>query len=504
VTSRARREWPGRSLGIDHFSGEFSRSITRLGLMQSARRWAEGEFGDADLGDKRRTRRLVQLATEVATRPAGTVTRACPSSASREAAFRLLENTAVRPEAVRAPSLQATAKRCVEHPTVVVAVDATALTLTDEQRNKGIGAIGPWDKGARGVHAMSALAIAPDGSALGLCSQGMWVRSTRSPHGTSHLANHPTEMGHWLDALVEARSVLAEGAPLCRPWFQLDRGGDCWQVLSLADRLDMLITVRAAHDRRVDEHHEKLWSAATAAPVIATRRIDVPARQPRVQKKYDGRRRIKVVTRRDEARRAKVEVRAVTVPLIVTLPRRSTFVAHFNAVLVTEAGGPPGDALEWMLLTTHPIRTRAQVLEVVRSYCLRWRVEEFHRVWKRGLCRVEDTQLRSRDAIFKWATLLATVATRAMRLTQLARTTPDVPATSELTKTELEALLALREPKGVKSGDIPTLAQAVRWIADLGGYTGPWNGPPGATVIGRGLHDVLIVARALETRAKKR
>jgi hypothetical protein len=205
----------------------------------------------------------------------------------------------------------------------------------------------------------------------------------------------------------------------------------------------------------------------------------------------------------NEARTAKVEVRAVTLPIIVTLPRRSTFVAYFNAVLVKEVGGPPADTLEWMLLTTHPIETRAQVLDVVRCYCLRWRIEEFHRVWKRGLCRVEDTQLRSRDAIFKWATLLATVATRAMRLTQLARTTPDVPATSELTSVELEALIALREPKGIKPGVTPSLAQAVRWIADLGGYTGPWNGPPGAAIIGRGLHDVLITARALENRDKK-
>jgi hypothetical protein len=157
-----------------------------------------------------------------------------------------------------------------------------------------------------------------------------------------------------------------------------------------------------------------------------------------------------------------------------------------------------------MLLTTHPVGTRTEVLEVVRSYTLRWRIEDFHRVWKRGLCRVEETQLRSRDAIFKWATLLATVATRAMRLTQLARTTPDVPATSELTTTELEAILALREPKGVAPGTVPTLAQAVRWLAEIGGYTGPWNGPPGATVIGRGLHDALIAARAFENRDKKR
>ena len=479
----------------------------RLVRMDSVRAWAESEFGSAELGDERRTRRLVQLAAEVATRPAGTVTHACASSASREGAFRLLENTAVRPEAVRGASLRATGQRCVGHSRVIVPVDATALTLTDEKQSKGLGAVGAWRQGARGLHVMSALAVTDDGSTLGLCAQRMWVRSQRSVHGDRHVAEQPSETDHWLQALLEARSTLAASAPACRPWFQLDRGGDCWQVLALAHRLDLLLTVRATHDRRIEDRDERLWAAVAGAPVIAKRRITVRARPPlRKNKRVGGkRRRVKVQIHREQARSAKVEIRAAKLPLVlVSRPGCPGFPATFHAVLVREVGRDKDDAIEWMLLTTHPIETRAQVLEVVRGYCLRWRVEEFHRVWKRGLCRVEDTQLRSRDAIFKWATLLAAVATRAMRLTQLARTTPDAPATSELSKMEIEALLALRQPKGVTGSDAPSLAQAVRWLADLGGYTGPWNGPPGATVIGRGLHDVLIAARAFENRDKKR
>jgi hypothetical protein len=44
----------------------------------------------------------------------------------------------------------------------------------------------------------------------------------------------------------------------------------------------------------------------------------------------------------------------------------------------------------------------------------------------------------------------------------------------------------------------------MRCLADIGGYTGPWNGPPGATVVGRGLHDLLVTARAFENRDKMR
>jgi DDE family transposase len=160
--------------------------------------------------------------------------------------------------------------------------------------------------------------------------------------------------------------------------------------------------------------------------------------------------------------------------------------------------------LEWLLLTTHAVSTRAESLAVVKAYKARWRIEELHRTWKRGLCRVEETQLRSRNAVFKWATILAIVASRAMRLTYQAREQPDLSAAEKFSSTELEAIIVLRVPKGIALNFVPTLAQAVRWIADIGGYTGPWNGPPGPTVVGRGLHEVLAVARAFENRNKMR
>ena len=45
---------------------------------------------------------------------------------------------------------------------------------------------------------------------------------------------------------------------------------------------------------------------------------------------------------------------------------------------------------------------------------------------------------------------------------------------------------------------IPTIAQAVRWIADLGGYTGKSSGgPPGSITIGRGLERLRYGVKAV-------
>jgi hypothetical protein len=354
---------------------------------------------------------------------------------------------------------------------------------------------------------MTALAMAADGTTLGICDQTYWSRTRRSKasHRRRRRVDERTETRFWTEAIESARSRLSAADAECTPWFQLDRGADCWEVLTLAHRDDMLLTVRATHDRRLDDDAGYLWQALEKAPIRATRQLVVAAQPPKRKRERVGARRYQHwMAPARPARQARVDVRAAPVSLhLRNCSSHRAAGAELNAVLVKERGRH-GDLIEWMLLTTQSIKTRRDVLAVVDAYALRWRVEEFHRAWKTGLCRVEDTQLRSASAVYKWATILATVATRAMNLSRQARSTPDVPATEHLTARELQAVFVLRKPKGADPNVVPTLVQAVRWIADLGGYVGPWNGPPGPKVIGRGLHDVLVAARALESRDKMR
>lgn len=468
--------------------------------MLDARQWATEEFGEAQLGDRRRTERLVKMAAEVARKPAGTVTRAVESSAAREGAFRWLENQAIRREAVATAVTGATLRRCQASRRVHVPIDATTLTLVDTARAKGFGAVGSWKQGSQGIHVMTALAVGGDGTPLGIVGQRMWVREKRSRRPEKALSTlaGDRETRHWLDALESTHEAFVQQAPDVEAFYQLDRGADCWPVLSRAIDLDLLLTVRAAHDRRVDQPSLTLWNEVSRSPVRDTFRIAVPERRDlRRKKRVNGRRIYRTFTRK--ARVAELIVRAVPVPLLLSNGKRVVF----NAVLVQERRRRE-DRIEWLLLSTHPIRTRADIRAIVDGYAYRWRIEEFHRTWKRGLCRVEDTQLRSRQAVFKWASILASVATRAMHLTYRAREKPEIPATDELSRHEIDALIALREPKGASPGDTPTLGQAVRWIADLGGYVGPWNGPAGPTVVGRGLQKVLTGATAIANLKKMR
>jgi hypothetical protein len=468
--------------------------------MDDARVWAQEQFGHAELGDLRRTRRLVQVAAEVIERPSGIVSRVCATSASREGAFRLLENPQVRAGDVLDAVFAKTAADCRGKGTVIVPVDATSLSLEDDG-SKGLGPIAHGRARSRGIHAVTALAVTNDGTTIGIAGQALYVRATVETPGRS-----ARESRYWLDVLESVERLLA--APDVRPWLVMDRAFDSNDVLALAAKLGSLITIRARANRKL-ETGASLWTTVARAPIRARKEIEVPAGTSPVEKRrhVDGKICWTYGPPRS-ARVARVVIRAAQVTPCWPLQNgKRPPLMSINAVLVRETGRSKDDRIEWLLLTTHPIRSRADVIEVVRTYTLRWRIEDFHRAWKDGLCRVEDTQLRSRDAIYKWSTILAAVATRAMRLTHLARETPDVLASTEFSAYELEAIVVHRKPKGFAKSDIPkmTLAQAIRWIADTAGYTGPWKGPPGVTIVGRGLYAIELIARAFEERdgAKK-
>jgi len=161
------------------------------------------------------------------------------------------------------------------------------------------------------------------------------------------------------------------------------------------------------------------------------------------------------------------------------------------AVQVKEVGScPKGEApIEWRLLTTREVKDFESACEVVRAYALRWRVEEVHRTWKSG-CGVEETGL-SYEPFRLWATLLLCVAVRTERLKRRSRAEPEAPAEEEFSSEELQALrlLSSRAKRRKEPAAPVKLGEATLWVAEMGGYMGPTpsRGPPGSTVIQRGL-----------------
>ncbi len=426
------------------------------------------------------------MAACVSARPGGRVTQVF-EGAAREAAYRLLESRAVAAHEVQQAAFRAGARNAAGFNVVFVPVDQSALGLTD-RAGTHFGPLSTRNTGVSGLQAVSSLFVSPEGVSVGLGAQAIWTRSW-SQRAQPHNARPPveeTELQRWLDVLTMSAETLAAHAPLTLPWFQLDRGGDATPVLRHLARLGGAYTVRASSNRRV----------ATAA---GTRSLnEVLGASP-----WLGRYTLRVPATRDRAARtALIDVRACVVNLIIPLGRAGLGPFQQFAVTALEARErhSPDDAepIHWRLLTNRSVTTMDAAHDVIAGYTMRWRVEEFHLAWKSGACGIEDSLLRSVEAFTKWATVLATVAIRAEHLKQLSRTTPDLPAVAEFARDEIDAVILLRKPKGVPLGADTTVGQLVRWIADIGGYTGKSSGgPPGVRIITRGLERVAAAAEAV-------
>lgn len=457
--------------------------------MQTPRSWARHEFGTADLGDERRRRRLLRMVEVLVARPGGTVAGVYKDAAERQAAYDFLSNTAISPEALVSATAAATARRCDGYGHVFVAIDGTSFTMKDRLKTKGLGSIGARRFPTRGLMAIDALALTPDGTPQGLLDVQLWARGARRKKSSRFVRRRrrDTEMRHWSNARQSVSDTLSAHTSGTRPWFVMDREADESALLSELVQADEMFTIRARQDR-VTAHNArqtKLFATVAKSKARLVRRLEL-GRTP---------------TR--SARTARVEIRAasVTVQLPRYVERALRTPLALNVVEVRERSGR-ADRIRWVLLTNSPIATTQDVEAVVRSYVLRWRVEELHRTWKAGGCGAEDMQLRNAGAIRKWAILLGAVAARTERLKHLSRTNPDAPATLEFSEVEIEALIVAKRRiktsvESVPDG-IPTIKMATRWVGDLGGYAGHYKGyEPGAVTIGRGLETLAVWTEAL-------
>jgi hypothetical protein len=446
--------------------------------------WARQTVGGAVLGDRRRTERLVRMLTGAAERPAGSVTGVFGCGADRQAAYDQLENEAVEPCAYTSALARSTAHAGSGQKCVLMVLDGTSLTVTDRGDAKGLGSIGAIGAGARGVKLINAIALTPAGEPIGIADQQWWTRQQRAPRGVYRSADS-RESKHWRSCAATISDTWSKLAPETELHFVADREADAslfiWQLIELGHSF----TIRSNSNRTVLGAR----GAAALRPALAQQKplatMDVSLS----------------ITPRRKARTARLAIRAAT----MTVRMRDHHV-HQNRLqsltFVWAREERSRGGIDWMLVTNVDMKTPADACEAVRRYTKRWRIEDFHRTWKSGLCNVESTQLRSAGAIIKWATILAAVALRAEALRHHAREQPDEAATTILTQDEIEALIVLKTR--IKSrvetitADGLTVKQAVRWIADIGGYTGNNNsGKPGPKTIGRGLDQLIPVSLAL-------
>jgi len=459
--------------------------------VEVAQDWAEQELGEVDLGDRRLNKRVVTIAQAFYARPQANIPQACQTRAEAKAAYRFLDHPETSMEAILEAHYQATVARMNREAVVLAVQDTTSLNYTAHPATENLGPIGYRKDRGIGLLLHDTMAFNREGTPLGLLDVQCWARDGADFGKKKRRHSVPIEEKESNKWLVSFGKV-AEAQKRCPETMVVsvgDREADIYEFFELAwsDPSGPRLLIRAEQDRLLAEGQGHLWEKMAQQEVSGIQELSVPRRKNR------------------PARVAQLEVRFAKVTLKPPQRKKGRNELTLWVVWAREAGAPAkGERIEWMLLTTLPVNTFEEAIEKVAWYTIRWGIEVYHRTLKSG-CKVEERQLGHADRIGTCLGVDMVVAWRIFHLAKLGREIPDVPCTVFFEEAEWKALVAhiTQNPKPPEKP--PTLREAMRMVATLGGFLGrKGDGEPGTKSLWLGiqrLDDLSSMWKLLTTTA---
>lgn len=449
--------------------------------------WAEQQFGQCDLGDRRRTRRAVQAAAQFAANPNGSTPKQTESWADCEGTYRLFHEKDVTFQALTAPHFQQTRNCAPGH--YLLLGDTTTVDFGVHRKVKGLKPVG--DGHGQGFLLHSSLMVTPEGAVIGMAGQLIYYREPVPENETprQRLQRAKRESRIWGDVVRQVGPAPAKG----RYTHVFDRGADnfevyCRLVLNPADWV-----VRAAQLKRIIQTPQgrrmQLRKYLEELPVAGAYALEIPAHHDQ------------------KARTAQVEVRFGA--LILPRPREhSRFVRRCGiqeipmfVVEVREANPPANvEPMHWVLLTSHEVKSFGRAETIIEYYEKRPIIEEYHKALKTG-CRLEERQYRTSRRLEAVTGMLSILAVRLLQLRTIARTDPERRAEEAVPRRWVEMLRAVQ--KG-RHRVITTVYEFYRALARLGGFLGrKRDGEPGWFTLWQGFEKLHLLLRGAEAMKRK-
>jgi hypothetical protein len=405
--------------------------------------WAKQEFGSALLGDERLSRRLVEIAQLKAEKPGRAFTGVAEGDwPAVKAYYRLIDHPdeeAISMEHILQPHRERTIQRMKGQRTVLCVHDGTDLDYSTLAQCEGLGVIGTNQTAAqsRGLHLHSTCVVALNGLPLGVLRarcEAPQPKSSEEERSKGSIPIEEKETFRWIESLRDTMDVAAQ-MPQTRLVNVCDREADFFELFEEQRRnpcVDLL--VRAKHNRTIAEEPFKLFDALGQSPVQTTVQVHVPrlSARPKLSKKKARPKR--------PSRKADLQVRYRRIQLPPPRDHSNKDPIDIWVIHALECSPPEGtEAIEWFLLTTVYIASPEDAVQCLRWYCLRWRIEDWHRVLKSG-CRVEQVAHETAERIRRAIAINIVIAWRIMLMTLLGRETPELPPDVLFSKIELRVL----------------------------------------------------------------
>lgn len=385
--------------------------------------------------------------------------------------------------------------------------DTTTLNYTTNKSSSRIGYLDTIKQ--KGYHMQTLMLCDSTGCPEGLLRSGFYNRRAQDLHKSAQVSSakvskqsiEEKESYRWLEDL-EALHTLFDKMTQHRFIHIMDREGDIFEVFS-ARRYDHIhILCRLQHDRKLIDKDLKIKAlVAQQAPVGE---LELTFLDRRKKEAKDPRaKRVK--------RTVVLEVRVA--PVRVDVPRDlkvyqknkgyqplDLYVIHTREIPNPDTLDDEFEPLEWFLITSIPVQTAEQAIELIQYYANRWRIEDFHLVLKEG-SQVERFQYQDDHQLKNALTVYAIVAIQVLRLRCLDKTQPNQPCQilgfqPQAYQIVADFLIQVKKVKIIKK-EQPTVRDLIQLLMILG--TGNHKAT-GVRALWKGLRDFDLIYQAISMK----
>lgn len=446
--------------------------------------WVSEELSGANLGDVRRTRRLIRVVEDIAGQPTASVPQASRDAAALQGMYGFWSNCRVDAKAIIAAHAQKTIERMAGETTVLAIQDTTELDYSHHRSTRGLGGISK--AGARGLKVHSVLATSAEGVPLGVLHQQVWSRpATRRSEEQRRVLIEQKESRRWLTSLEVTGQLVPS---TIRVITVADREGDIYELFAQARPANSEFLIRAAQNRNTkaapsDVEMQPLLSAVRSTAWLGEQSLALQR------------------TPRRAARNVRLSLRYTRLWLQPPEPLRHLAPIAVTALLAEELYPLPKEPpVRWLLLTTLEIADVAMAQQCLIWYSRRWAIERYHLTLKSG-CRLEWLQLRRSDRLERALACYAIVAWRLMWMTYAARASPEQAIDQVLDRAQWQVLYCYVHQCSRPPARAPSLGECVEWIASLGGGLGQVAGLQSVWRGWKRLHDLAGLWQLLTSEA---
>jgi hypothetical protein len=377
--------------------------------------------------------------------------------------------------------------------------------LDFSRRDKDISGMGELrTRSIKGFYMHPMLAVdAKDGFVLGLCGYKDFDypvdRPDRDDYQEKRRPIEEKNSFRWIECADEAKDVLKDCEMVT---FISDRESDIYQYFCRIPSQREHVIVRSnlqRHVSKVGMPSETISNFVEKLEIMGNATINVPRKK--LSKTVKGRINNKVD---QKSREANIEIRYDYVTLhkpVCRACRKSCDPDSIDVYIVDvlEVRSPNDELadtplIHWRLITTHPVNSLEDAMEIVEMYRKRWDIEQLFRSAKKGGMQLDQIALSKGECIKKLVFIGLIASCQILQLTSARKDHQDRPASTCFNKNEAKLLIRLNEKYEGKTEKQknPFKTNSLAWACWIIARMGSWKGyssegPPGPSTLKKGL-----------------